>query len=204
MSAKAAEPTSVRLLTIATDHVRRFGARRTTVVAIAEEAGMTHANVYRYFPSKEALVDAVIGEWLKEVEGAVVGVTGAPDPADDKLERIILAYTKAQRDLLEREPNLFALYISAVEKRRAVIRRHRGRMRALVERVAEEGINTDHFAWASADKLVQFVFDATWRFLDPHAVHADRDIPRKAIDGRLERVMKAVMRATKSDGFRGA
>ena len=46
------------LLGIATDHVRRFGIERTTVVAIAREAGMTHANVYRYFPSKEALVDA--------------------------------------------------------------------------------------------------------------------------------------------------
>ena len=34
------------------------------VVAIAREAAMSHGNVYRYFPSKEALFDAVTEQWL--------------------------------------------------------------------------------------------------------------------------------------------
>lgn len=201
MSIKAPEPTDSRILAIATDHVRRFGAARTRVVAIAEEAGMTHANIYRYFPSKSALVDAVIGEWFKEVEAELNAIGGMPDPADDKLERMILAYSRAQRDLLEREPNLFSLYIAALDKKSVVVRRHRGRMRALVERVVEDGTGTHHFRWASSDRLVQFIFDVTWRFLDPYAVRADGNVPRAAVSARLERVIKAMMVAVtdKSD-----
>ena len=50
-----AETNDVRLVEIARERVRRFGYARTTVVGIATEAGMTHANVYRYFATKAAL-----------------------------------------------------------------------------------------------------------------------------------------------------
>ena len=55
VTAMADERIPARLLAIATDHIRRFGAARVTVVAVAEEAGMSHANVYRFFASKAAL-----------------------------------------------------------------------------------------------------------------------------------------------------
>ncbi len=48
------ESNEARLVEIARAHVRRLGHARTTVVGIAADAGMTHANVYRYFPSKMA------------------------------------------------------------------------------------------------------------------------------------------------------
>ena len=41
------EPTDVRLIELAADHLRRYGVGRTTVVSIAQAAGMSHANVYR-------------------------------------------------------------------------------------------------------------------------------------------------------------
>ncbi|MGL4728184.1 MAG: TetR/AcrR family transcriptional regulator, partial [Bosea sp. (in: a-proteobacteria)] len=68
------EPVDQRLLGIAGEHLRRFGPRRLTVVGVAEEAGMTHANVYRYFPSKEALLDAVVETWLKGMERRLADV----------------------------------------------------------------------------------------------------------------------------------
>ena len=59
------EPTGARLLDIATDHVRKHGLERTSVVAVARDAQVSHAAVYRYFASKDALIDAVTGEWHK-------------------------------------------------------------------------------------------------------------------------------------------
>ena len=59
---QAKESVEVRLLSIAADRLRRHGARGVTVVGVAQEAGMTHANVYRYFPSKAALIDALAGQ----------------------------------------------------------------------------------------------------------------------------------------------
>ena len=72
MSAPGARPANSsadqRILELACDHLRRFGPKRTTIVGIAEAAGMSHANVYRYFPSKQALFEAVTALWLKPLE----------------------------------------------------------------------------------------------------------------------------------------
>ncbi|MGL4288870.1 MAG: TetR/AcrR family transcriptional regulator, partial [Phreatobacter sp.] len=72
-----------RLVAIAAEHIRRYGPERVTVVAVAREAGMSHANVYRFFPSKAGLVEAVVVAWSRSVEMALGDIANAPDPADD-------------------------------------------------------------------------------------------------------------------------
>ena len=89
LRAPEAAPAETRLLAIAADQLRRFGPRHVTVVGIADAAGMTHANVYRYFASKAALIDAVAGQWLRRLEAIIADIADAPDPADDKLERLL-------------------------------------------------------------------------------------------------------------------
>ena len=105
-----------RLLALAAEQLRLHGARAVTVVGVAEAAGMTHANVYRYFPSRAALIDAVAARWLKALEATIADIADAPDPADDKLERLVQALARAHRDLLARDRHLFDV----------VLRRHRG------------------------------------------------------------------------------
>ena len=92
--ASASPSTDERILGIAAEHVRRFGFERTTVVGVAREAGMTHANVYRYFPSKVALADALTASWLAGVESLLAEAADAPDPADDKLERMLARWRR--------------------------------------------------------------------------------------------------------------
>ena len=41
------DTTDARILDLATEHIRQHGIARTTVVAIAREAAMSHGNVYR-------------------------------------------------------------------------------------------------------------------------------------------------------------
>ena len=118
----------MRLLALASEHLKLRGARRLTVVAIAEAAGMTHANVYRYFPSKQALIDAVVDAWIKSVETRLTDIADGPDPSDDKLERMILALARANRDGLGENPALYAAFRDAMVKRRPVARRHRLRV----------------------------------------------------------------------------
>jgi AcrR family transcriptional regulator len=192
------EPTGTRLLDIATEQIRRHGMERTTLVSIAREAGVTHAAAYRYFASKDALIDAVTGAWLKEVETQLAGVADSPDPADDKLERMMLLLARLYRERLDAEPNLYAVWLAANGERRAVVRRHRRRLRALIDRVVEEGRATDLFRARPQEPLVTLLTDALHRFLDPAAVAADRDMDRGELDRRLARLMRVVMRAMAS------
>lgn len=191
----AREPTGARLLDIATDNVRRHGMERTTLVAVARDAGVSHAAIYRYYASKDALLDAVTGEWLKAVETQLAGVADLPDPADDKLERMMLLVARLYRERLDREPNLYALWLAATAERRAVVRKHRRRLRALIDRVVEEGRSTELFRGRSNERLILFLTDALHRFVDPVAIAADKDVDRRDLDQRLARLMGMVIRA---------
>ena len=180
------EPSETRILTVAGEHLRRFGLKRFTVVAVAEEAGMTHANVYRYFPSRVALV--------KATERKLADIADGPDPADDKLERLILGLAKANRDLLGEDPHLFAALSLAVAKRHAVSRRNRTRVRALFERVVDEGIATGVFEPRDRDRAIAFVIDATHRFIHPASLALEADVPQASVDTRLSTLIRVILR----------
>ncbi|MFC5393464.1 TetR/AcrR family transcriptional regulator [Bosea vestrisii] len=188
------EPSEMRILSVAGEHLRQHGLRRFTVVAVAEEAGMTHANVYRYFPSRTALIDAVVDVWLKSAERKLADIADGPDPAEDKLERLILALAKANRDLLHEEPHLFAALSQAVAKRHAISRRNRTRVRALFERVIDDGIATGAFEPRDRDRAIAFVIDATHRFIHPASLELEADVPQASVDARLATLIRVALR----------
>jgi AcrR family transcriptional regulator len=187
--------TGARLLDIAVDHVRKHGMERTTIVSIAREAGVSHAAVYRYYADKDELIDAITAEWLTALETTLNGIADAPDPAEDKIERMVLALARALRDRLDTEANLYALYLDAIDTRRPIVRKHRRRLNMLFERVIDEGMSTSAFHEQPMEPVRQFLYDALHRFTDAHAVKADKDTPRHALDARLERVLSVVLRA---------
>jgi AcrR family transcriptional regulator len=53
-------PTEVRILDAAERCMHRYGPRRVSMNDVATEAGVSRGSVYRYFPEREALVDAVL------------------------------------------------------------------------------------------------------------------------------------------------
>jgi AcrR family transcriptional regulator len=195
-----ATPADSRLLAIADDQLKRLGPKQVTVVAIADAAGMTHANVYRYFPSKAALIDAVAGQWLKTLETRIADIADAPDPADDKMERLIQAWSQTHRDLLTHNRHLFDVYCTATETSRALVRKHRTRMRQLIERVIDEGIATGKFEPRDREKALAYVSDAAYRFINPLAIRLDAEVPRDVLDLRLAITVRVILRAL-ADGI---
>lgn len=190
--------TGPKLLAIATDHVRKHGVERTTIVSVAQEAGISHAAVYRYYSSKDDLIDAITQEWLKSVENTLTGIADAPDPAQDKFERLILALARAMRDRLDSEPKLYELWLLAIKGGRIIVRKHRRRLRQILERVLDEAVSTETFHGKSHERMLIFVFDVMHRFIDPVAIGIDKDIPRAQIDQRLELALRMTLRALMS------
>ena len=52
--------TDARILESAERCVRRYGLRRLSMGDVARQAGLSRGSVYRYFPDRDALVDAVL------------------------------------------------------------------------------------------------------------------------------------------------
>jgi AcrR family transcriptional regulator len=188
-------PADTRLLAIAADQLKEFGPRHITVVGIADAAGMTHANVYRYFTNKAALIDAVAGQWLRRMEATIADIADSPDPADDKLERLIQAWAQIHRELLKEDRNLFDVYCTATETSRPLVRKHRARMRQLIERVLDEGIVTGKFDPRDREKAHAFISDAVYRFINPLTVQLDAEVPQDILDQRLATMIRVVLRA---------
>jgi len=194
VKAPSSEPTDARILEFAAEHIRRHGLERTTVVAIAREAAMSHGNVYRYFPSKEALVDAVTQQWLKPIESGLRDICDGPDPAFDKLERILSAVHRAYRNKLETDPGIFDLFIDASIQGRGVARKHRLKLQSEVRSVLEDGMASGAFPAHDIRRALALVFDVSHRFLSPPAIRVDGEVTRAQIDGRFERVLRALRR----------
>jgi AcrR family transcriptional regulator len=198
MNAPAPEPTETRLLTLAAEHVRRFGAARATIVGVAAEAGMTHANVYRYFPSKLALLEEVTAAWLRPLEAQLREAADGADPAQDKLERMLLAVHRAYREKLDADPALFDLLIDSLTKERPAARKHRARVQSEMQRVVEEGGASGAFAMTDRRRALSLVFDASHRFIHPVALKLDREIPAAALAQRFERIVSMTLRALRT------
>ncbi|MGO9006156.1 MAG: TetR/AcrR family transcriptional regulator [Beijerinckiaceae bacterium] len=187
--------TDVLILEIAANHIRRFGIERTTVTRIAEEAGMSHANVYRYYPSKAALIEEITADWLKPLETGLRAIADAPDPAFDKLERIIFAVHRTYRDKLETDPNIFALFVEATEKGAGVARKHRNRVELEIQRTLEEGAGGGVFEFKDQKAALALVCDALHKFIHPCALSLDGAVDRATLEDRAGLVATLVLAA---------
>jgi AcrR family transcriptional regulator len=190
----AAESVEARILEIARAHVRKFGSARVTVVGVAQEAGMTHANVYRYFPSKAALLEEITASWLRPIETRLREAAEGADPAYDKLENMLTTVHRAYRHKLESDPAVFDLLIEALEEDRGSARRHRARVQSEIQRVVEEGVASRAFAMTDRRRAMSLIFDAAHRFIHPIALRLDKDIAGAALASRFETIVAMTLR----------
>jgi AcrR family transcriptional regulator len=110
------ERTRARLLQVA---VRRFAAdgfRRTSVAAVAEEAGVTPAAVYAYFPGKEGLFEAAV-----DADAAAL-ISEASEGIDD-------------RDLVSGQPRLLPALMAGLAHHRLARRVLAGQEQEVIDRL---------------------------------------------------------------------
>src|SRR5579884_4518029 len=92
-----ADPVTGRILDAALGQFEDFGLRRSTVEDIARRCGLSRITIYRRFPRKENLIEAVLLRELASFLGelASVGTAGARpgglSPEEKMVERIAFA-----------------------------------------------------------------------------------------------------------------
>ncbi len=197
-TAPPTEANEARLVDIARAHVRRFGHARTTVVGVAADAGMTHANVYRYFPSKTALLDEVVASGLRPLEARLREAADGADPAHDKLERMLIAVHRDYRAKLDDDPAIFDLLIEALARNRPSARKHRAREQSEIQRVLEEGVASGAFAMTDRRRAMSLIFDAAHRFIHPVSLRLDKEASASAVAGRFDAVLAMTLRALRT------
>jgi AcrR family transcriptional regulator len=143
MSAQAkARPddTRARIMDTADALFRRLGFAKTAVADIAAELGMSPANVYRFFPSKIAIVEAICQRCLGELEAKAWAVARARGSAGARLERLFLDILAYHKENLLTEQQVNEIVLVAIEQNWVAIRAHKELMRTVIELILRDGI----------------------------------------------------------------
>jgi AcrR family transcriptional regulator len=139
------DDTRARIMDTAEVLFRRLGYAKTAVADIAAELKMSPANVYRFFPSKNAIIEAICQRCLGELEDRAWAVARSRGSAAERLERLvleILAYHK-ENNLTDQRVN--DIVLAAIELSWGAIRAHKEHMRMVFEAVLREGIERGEF-----------------------------------------------------------
>jgi AcrR family transcriptional regulator len=162
--------TADRILDAAEEVLRRYGPQKTTVVDVARALDVSHGTIYRHYPSKQALRDAVTRRWLHRVAVPLQAIAEERGPAAARLRRWFDALIAFKRRKLLDEPELFATYHALAEDAREVIREHVVELVGQLARVIRDGVAEGAFRTVDPDAAAWAVFRATASF--HHPVHA--------------------------------
>ena len=139
------DDTRARIMETAEALFRRVGFAKTAVADIAAELSMSPANVYRFFPSKNAIVEAICKRCLAEVESNAWAVARAKGPAGERIERLILEILRYHKENLLTEQRVNDMVLAAIELSWDAIRAHKDVMRTVVEVILRDGIAAGEF-----------------------------------------------------------
>jgi len=191
----AATLTSNRILDTAEEVLRRYGLAKTTVVDVARALDVSHGTIYRHFPTKAALRDAVAARWLARVSAPLEAIAASDDPAPARLERWLKALAQAKRRKVFDDPELFATYHTLAEQARGVVDAHVEELVGQLRRIVADGVGEGHFHTRDPGAAARAVFDATMRF--HHPAHSS-EWHGPDIDTQFEAVLAFVLAALRS------
>lgn len=159
--------TPERILEAAEEVLRRFGPAKASVVDVARELGVSHGSVYRHFPSKAALRDAVAESWLASVSEPLAEVADEEGPAPERLIRWLNLLVEAKQGRARDDPELFATYVEIAGESRAVIIAHVETLVSQLARIIADGVEHGDFVVHDTNAAARAVLDATARFHNP-------------------------------------
>ncbi|MFI9272829.1 TetR/AcrR family transcriptional regulator [Kitasatospora sp. NPDC052896] len=159
--------TPEQILGAAEDVLRRFGPAKATVVDIARALGVSHGSVYRHFPSKAALREAVTQRWLDQAHDSLQAITAESGPAGERLHRWLATLFAAKRKKALDDPELFATYLSLVDEHSDTVRAHLETLTDQIAHIIQDGVRQGEFTPVQVRTAARAVFQAAAHFHDP-------------------------------------
>ena len=185
------EETRSCILAVAWDLFRQLGAR-TTVADIADKSGMSSANVYRFFPSKQALNEAVCEGLLGELLMAARGALDIPGTASERITAMMLTLHRLMRDQMTDHARVHEIVQIAVDEDWPPIVAYLHQCAALLAGVIAEGQATGEFGPGDPKELGWQTLQACIVIHDPNMI---AHCPAIRPEARPEHAIDFVLRA---------
>ena len=134
-----------RILEVAEEHFRRVGYHKTSVADIASELGMSPANVYRFFPSRDAINKSICRRVVNKVVEIAFAIAHTDAPALEKLDQLLTAVHHHNKTKLIKERCMHDLIVAAVQENWEIIKTHIAQMVTIFEVIIREGVEAGEF-----------------------------------------------------------
>ncbi|MGZ8741596.1 MAG: TetR family transcriptional regulator [Nocardioides sp.] len=166
--------TSTEILDAAEQVLRRFGPAKTTVVDVARALEVSHGTVYRHFPSKAVLRDAVTERWLDRVSEPLEAVVSRKGKAETRLRAWLQLLARTKQDMARADPEMFATFHTLTSESREVVASHLARLSGQLSELVAAGVASGEFAATDVERTGWAILQATARFHHPaHAAEWD-------------------------------
>jgi AcrR family transcriptional regulator len=139
------DDTRARIMDTAEALFRRLGYAKTAVADIAADLKMSPANVYRFFPSKNAIIEAICQRCLGECEERAWAAARSRGSAAERIEAVVLEILAYHRENHLTDQRVNDMVLAAIELSWGAIRAHKEHMRMVFEALLREGIERGEF-----------------------------------------------------------
>ena len=150
---------------------RQIGFKKTTVADIARGASMSPANVYRFFPSKQAIEEAVVADLFEHVYAAAT-LAARGGSALERLGAALRAISQLHEHRLENDSKQHELVAAAVRENWAVALANADRIRGLVRGIIAAGQASGELRPGSPMAMTCCLFEAMDGYLSPSRINA--------------------------------
>jgi AcrR family transcriptional regulator len=175
-----ADETRARIAQSAEALFRRLGFAKTAVADIAADLGMSPANVYRFFPSKNAIVEAICQRCLSEVEDKAWAIARGRGTPVQRIERLFLEILAYNKENFLADQRVHEVVLVAIEHSWDAIRAHKQVMRTVVELILRDGIEDGTFEAIepreTADLIMRSMVCYTHPILIGHCIEEYQDV----------------------------
>jgi AcrR family transcriptional regulator len=183
--------TPERILEVTEDVLRRFGLAKATVVDVARALEVSHGSVYRHFPSKASLREAVAKRWLDRVSAPLKAVAEEQGPAPARLERWLRTLCTAKQKKVCDDPEMFQTYLTLAREACSAVKAHREGLIDQIAAIIADGVAQGAFDVADAKTSARAIYDATIRY--HHPAHAE-EWKDPTLAARLDALLALLMR----------
>lgn len=133
------------------------GTASITMTELAARTGMSTANLYRYFESKEALIEAVAGRWFQPKVAIMEEVIASDLPPRRKMYEFFARRFALMKGEWDRDPVAFASYVELGKENFELIRSYVDLGDHYLSVIIGEAMADDHFDGLSVDEALSLV-----------------------------------------------
>jgi AcrR family transcriptional regulator len=174
------QDTRVRILDEAERLFRHYGYAKTTVADIARDLGMSPANVYRFFPSKAAINEAIAERMLSERVAASVEIARGPGSATERLRELLLVNHRMTVETFLDEKKVHEMVSVAIHEQWEVVQRFIHAITEVFAAVIRQGIEAGEFAPADPHVAARCAHQCYVTYIHPELVVQCLSDPERA------------------------